>query len=204
MKLYFSPGACSLASHIVLRELAIPFEIERVDTKKKKTEKGDDYNMISDKGYVPLLKLDNGQYISEGSVIMQYLADQKPEAKLFPAHGTMERIRVQEWLNYITSELHKAHTPLFYPELKGVASEFYSERIYKAYDYLSKKLEGHDFLTGSQFTIADAYLFTVLTWAGYVGLKIDQWPRLIGYRTKIAQRPSVVAAMAAEGLNKKV
>jgi glutathione S-transferase len=199
MKLYYSPGTCSLASHIVLREAGFDFELEKVDLRSKQTESGKDFKSISDKGYVPFLVLDNQESLSEGVAIIQYLADQKPGTGLLPPAGSLERARVQEWLNYIATEVHKQHSPLFNPA-EAVTADIYRAKIGKAFDYLSGKLNGKSFLVGDTVTVADIYLFVVLGWGGLVNINLADWPVLTEYRQKIAQRPKVQAALKAEAL----
>src|SRR3954463_2219704 len=162
MQLYFSPGACSLASHISLREAGIPFDLKKADTKTKKLEDGSDYYAINSKGAVPALKLDNGQVLTEGGAIMQYVADQKPESGLAPKNGSLERYRVQEWLNYITSEVHKTFSPLWNPTADPAVKAYALDGLKKKFDWLNSQLGGKKYLTGDAFTVADAYLFTVL------------------------------------------
>jgi len=198
VKLYLSPGACSLSPHIVLREAGIPFEFETVDTAAKRTKSGADYRSINPKGYVPALELEGGQVLTEGPAIVQYLADQKPAAKLVPPPGSMDRYRVQEWLNFITSELHKSFGPLFSPKTPPEWKETLKTNLAGRFDFLSKKLEGKDYLMGSGFTIADAYLFTILTWTDYVGVDLAKWPVLKAYRERVGARPAVKAAQEAE------
>jgi glutathione S-transferase len=198
VKLYLSPGACSLSPHIVLREAGIPFEFETVDTAAKRTKSGADYRSINPKGYVPALELEGGQVLTEGPAIVQYLADQKPAAKLAPPPGSMDRYRVQEWLNFITSELHKSFGPLFSPKTPQEWKETLKTNLAGRFDFLSKKLEGKDYLMGSGFTIADAYLFTILTWTDYVGIDLAKWPVLKAYRERVGARPAVKAAQEAE------
>jgi glutathione S-transferase len=200
MKLYYSPGACSLSPHIVLREAGYSFDIEKVDLGAKKTESGADFTAINAKGYVPALKLDDGQVLTEGPVIVQYLADRKPESKLVPANGTPERYKLLEWLNYITAELHKSLGSLFNPKMPEAWQGETRTAIGKKLDYLSKQLEGRSFLLGDSFSVADAYLFTVLGWTKYVGIDLAKWPVLTAYAGRVAQRPAVQAALKAEGL----
>ena len=202
MQLYFSPGACSLASHITAREAGVNIELKRADTKTKKLEDGSDYYAINSKGAVPALKLDNGQVLTEGVAIMQYIADQKPESGLVPKAGTLERYRVQEWLNYITSEVHKGFSPLWGdngPEVKAYAQK----NLEKKFDWLDKQLAGKTYLTGDTFTAADAYLFAVVNWANFLSLDISKWTNLKAFQDRVAARPKVQEAMAAEGLTKK-
>lgn len=201
MKLYYSPGACSLSPHIVAREAGLPLTTVRVDTKNKTTESGDDYRAINPKGYVPLLELDNGVRLSEGPAIVQYLADLAPTAKLAPANGTFERYQLQEWLNFITSEIHKQFSPLFDGTMPEEAKEKFRNKLAGRFDLLVRQLEGRDYLMGS-FTVADAYLFTVLGWTRYTGPDLARWPVLQAYVARVAARPQVQLAMKEEGLLK--
>lgn len=200
MKLYYSPGACSLSPHIVLREMGLTFELEKVDLQSKKTESGSDFRSVNPNGYVPLLALDDGQVLTEGPAIVQYLADRAPEARLAPEAGTMERYRLVEWLNFISTELHKAFAPLFNPktpeEWKAIVNDLIAARL----AYVEKKLGGQVYLMGDNFTVADAYLFTVLSWGKWVGVDIGRWPTLQSYTNRISSRPTVQAALRAEGL----
>jgi glutathione S-transferase len=200
MKLYYAPGACSLSPDIVLKELGLPHEMVKVSTKTKKMEDGGDYLQVNAKGYVPTLELDDGERLTEGPAIVQYLADQVPAAKLAPANGTMERYRLQEWLNFITSELHKQFSPLFYPTTPDEVKEAQRARIAGRYNWLSQKLEGKDYLMGDRFTVADAYLFTILRWSNPSGIDLAKWPVLAQYVARVAARPKVQAALKAEGL----
>jgi glutathione S-transferase len=202
MKLYFSPGACSLSPHIVLLEAGLPFVLEKVDFKTKKTEKGTDYLTLNSKGAVPALQLDDGQVLTEGPAIVQYLADQKPESGLAPRAGTFERYQLMEILNYITSELHKAFSPLFNPEISAEAKAAAKTVVGKKLDWLTGFLGSKTHLLGNTFTVADAYLFTVLSWGAHVGIDIKQWPVLAAYHSRIAQRPKVQQALKEEGLLK--
>ena len=203
MQLYFSPGACSLATHITLRELGIPFELKRADTKTKKLVDGSDFFAINSKGAVPALQLDNGQVLTEGVVLMQYLADHKGDTTLLPKFGTLERYRVLEWLNFITSEVHKAYSPLWNPSADPKVKEYTLANLEKKLDWTDKQLAGKKFLTGDNFTIADGYLFTVINWSFFLGMNLDKWPALKEFHARVAARPSVQAALEAEGLNKK-
>ena len=203
MQLYFSPGACSLASHITLLELGLPFDLKRADTKTKKLDDGSDYYAINSKGAVPALKLDNGQVLTEGVAIMQYLADQKPDSGLVPKVGSFERYRVQEWLNYITSEVHKSFSPLWNPTADPAVKEYASANLFKKFDWLESQLAGKKFLTGDTFTVADAYLFTVVNWTNFLGIDLGKWPALREFQARVAARPKVQEAMNTEGLNKK-
>jgi glutathione S-transferase len=200
MKLYYSPGACSLSPHIVLAESGLPFDLEKVDLSAKKTERGADYWTINPKGYVPALELDDGQVLTEGPAIVQYLADLALQKKLAPPAGTMERYRLQEWLNFISTELHKGFSPLFNPrasdDWKSAARELLGKRI----GIVAKQLEGRSYLTGEVFTVADAYLFTILRWAVRVKLDMSPWPVLADYLKRVAARPAVRDVLLAEGL----
>jgi glutathione S-transferase len=198
MKLYYSPGACSLAPHILLQESKAKYTLEKVDLKTKITEKGEDFKKINPKGYVPTLQLDNGEVLTEGPAIMQYIADQAPTSKLAPAAGTMARYRLQEWLNFITSEIHKGFSPLFNPAVPDVYKIMVKENLGKRFDYLSEKLTKNNFLMGNDFTAPDAYLYTTLTWPGYVGIDLNRWPSLQAFVKRVGDRPAVKAAHAAE------
>jgi len=202
MKLYFAPGACSLSPHIVLQEAGIAAETEQVDNKEKKTKSGKDYWSINPKGQVPALQLDSGEMLTEGPVIVQYLADQKPAAGLVPAAGTIERYRVQEWLNFITSELHKSFGPIFRPTTPDAYKAISKENIGKRFDWIDKQLAGRQYLMGDKFTVADAYLFTILRWTTRIEMDLAKWPNLKAYVDRVAARPKVKEALKAEGLIK--
>ncbi|MBM3391276.1 MAG: glutathione transferase GstA [Betaproteobacteria bacterium] len=200
MKLYYSPGACSLSPHIALREAGLPFELVKKDLTSKTLADGSDFRAINPKGYVPALALDDGQVLTEGPAIVQYIADRAPEKGLAPPAGTMERVRLQEWLNYITSELHKTFSPLFNKQAsedwKDAARKLLDRRI----DYVAKALEGRNYLMGETFSVADCYLFTVLNWAHWVKIDLSRWPGVTEYQKRIAARPAVQEALKAEGL----
>lgn len=198
MKLYFSPGACSLSPHIVLRESGLPFDLVKASTKTHKLDDGTDYYTINPKGYVPLLELDDGQRLSEGPAIVQYIADKAPAKKLAPAAGTMERYRLQEWLNFITSELHKSFSPLFNPEMPEAAKQLYKTRIEGRFKWVDEQLKGKPYLLGQDFSVADAYLFTVAGWSKYVGVDIAGLANLNAFMERVGARPAVQAALAAE------
>jgi glutathione S-transferase len=200
MKLYYSPAACSLSPHIVAREAGVPIELVKVDLKAHALADGTDYTTINPKGSVPLLELDDGDRLSEGPAIVQYLADRNPAAGLAPAAGTMARYRLQEWLNFVTSELHKQYSPLFDATVPAEYKEAVKERLAQRLDWLSTRLAGHDSLTGAQFSGADAYLFTVLNWNRWVGLDTARWPVLEAYVARVGARPKVQEALKAEGL----
>lgn len=198
MKLYFSPGACSLSPHIVLRELGLEFDAVKVNGREKKTATGEDYWAINPKGSVPAVQLDNGEVVTEGAVIVQYLADQKPEAKLAPAQGSFERVRMQEWLNYVASDLHKSFSPLFSPKINDEYRAAIVEALGNRYGFLAKHLEGRQYLLGDSFTVADAYLFTILTWSPVAKLDLAKWPSLKAYFDRVQARPAVQAALEME------
>ena len=200
MKLYYAPAFCSLSPHLVLRELGLPIELVKVDTPTKKTDDGRDYRDINPKGYVPTLELDNGEHLTEGPVVVQYLADLVPEKQLAPANGTMARYRLQEMLNFITSELHKSFSPLFDPSATFELKESTKTRLAMRFDFLAKHIEGKDYLFGKQFSVADAYLFTVLNWTNFVGFDMARWPLLQAFMSRVAARPAVQEAFKAEGL----
>jgi len=201
MKLYYSPGACSLAPHIVLREGGFTFDLEKVDLGKKQTASGEDYTKINPKGYVPALKLDDGQILTEAAVIVQYLADQKPQAGLAPQLGSMERYRLMEWLNFISTEIHKQFSPLWKPTTPEQTKQFQIELLGKRFDFLTAQLERTPYLTGDKFTVADAYLFTILSWSKLLKVDLGKWPKLgKEYLGRIADRSKVREALKAEGL----
>jgi glutathione S-transferase len=202
MKLYYSPGACSLAPHIVALEAGIPLWLEKVDGKTKRTESGADFWQINPKGYVPALELDSGEILTEGPVISQYLADQKPASGLAPANGTLPRYRLQEFLGYINSELHKTYSPLFKAETPDAVRAERKEYLQRRYQFIEDVLARQPFLLGEQFTVADAYLFTVTNWARHVGLDLSGFPALQAFQKRVGERPAVHEAMKAEGLVK--
>jgi glutathione S-transferase len=200
MKLYYWPGACSLSPHIVAREAGVALDLAQLDRGERKTADGVVLSSINGKNQVPALELDDGQVLTEGPVITQYLADRKPGSDLLPEAGTMERYRVQEWLNYVTSEIHKTFAPLFRPntpdEFKSISRDFLGQR----YDWINGQLAGKKYLTGDKFTVADAYLFVVLRWSPRVGIDLSKWPNIIAYMDRVAARPKVQEALKAEGL----
>jgi glutathione S-transferase len=202
MKLYYSPGACSLSPHIVLRETGLPFDLVMASTKTHKLADGTDYYTINPKGYVPLLELDDGQRLSEGPAIVQYLGDKAPASGLMPAAGTMARYRQIEWLNFVSTELHKSYSPLFNPAMPEEGKAVYRERLKGRYKYVNEQLEGKQYLMGDSFTAADAYLFTVSSWAKHVGVDITGFANLQTYLGRVGARPAVQAALKAEGLTK--
>lgn len=202
MKLYYAPGACSLASNITLREAGIPFEAVEVDLHARKTVSGEDFSSINPKGYVPALRLDNGEVLTENVAVLTYIGDQNPATKLTPPAGTMERYRFVEWLGFINSEVHKAHGIFFNPAAGDDTKQIYRGAITRRYGWLQDVMNTRQFLMGSQFTAADAYLYTILRWAPLAGLDLVQWPALKSYADRIAGRPRVQEALRAEGLDR--
>ncbi len=200
MKLYFAPGACSLSPHIVAHEAGIELGLVRVDTKTKRTADHQDFWAINPKGYVPALELDSGELLTEGPAIVQYLADLKPETQLVPAAGTIERYRVQSMLGFINSELHKSYSPLFNPATSAETRAASVAQLQKVYGLIEQQLAVGPYLFGEQFSVADAYLFTVTKWAHYVKLELAAFPKLLAFQERVAARPAVQAAMRAEGL----
>ena len=202
MKLYFSPGACSLASHIVLCETGLPFTTERVDLRTKVTASGTDFNTINPKGYVPALELKDGTVLTEGPAIAQFLADLAPASNLAPANGTLERYELISLLNFIASEIHKNYSPLFNPQVSSDVQQERRAALAKRYAYIEQALAGKDFLTGAAFTVADAYLFTVSNWASFVKVDLSEFPNLQAWQVRVGMRPAVQQAMRAERLAK--
>ena len=202
MKLYYSPGACSLSPHIVAREAGIDLTLDKVDLATKKTSSGRDYLAINPKGYVPTLELDDKRTLTEGPAIVQYLADLKPDSGLAPANGTFERYKLQEMLNYITSELHKSYSPLFRKETPAETRDERLAYLRKRYQLIDHLLEGRSFLFGDRFSVADAYLFAVTRWANGVKLDLSEFTHLQAWQQRVAERPAVQDAMKAEGLIK--
>jgi glutathione S-transferase len=207
MKLYYAPGTCSLSPHIVAREAGLPLEIERVDIGKTphRTQSGADFSATNPKGYIPALVLDDGSVLTEGVAIVQYLADRAPQSGLVPAAGSIERYRLQEWLTFISSELHKMFSPwLFHPEHGEVAAAAARAKIAERFAFLDAQLATRSFLMGERFTAADAYAFTIVGWSKPAGIDLTPFPHLRGYMERIAGRPKVREAMRAEGLLKAV
>jgi glutathione S-transferase len=200
MKLYYTPGACSLSPHIVLSEAGFDFQLEKVDLKAKKTATGRDYLTINPKGYVPALELDDGQALTEGPAIVQYIADRKPESKLAPPNGSLERYRLQEMLNFISTEIHKQYSLLFNPNTPEAQKKVSFENLAKRYAFVAKLLEGKSYLFGETFSVADAYLFTVTNWAKNLKVDLSPWPILSQYQIRVASRPAVQSALKEEGL----
>ncbi|MBN8747757.1 Glutathione S-transferase GST-6.0 [Xylophilus ampelinus] len=202
MKLYYSPGACSLSPHIALQEAGLAFEPVLASTKSHKLQDGTDYYGINPLGYVPLLELDDGTTLREGPAIVQYIADLAPTKNLAPAAGTMQRYRLQEWLTFIGTEIHKGFSPLFNPAMPEEAKTLSKDKLKSRYQWLDKQLEGREFLMGEHFSVADGYLFTVTNWAKPTGVDLSSFPNVLAWHERVGQRPAVQAAMKAEGLIK--
>ena len=200
MKLYYTPGACSLSPHIVLNEAQFDFQLEKVDLKAKKTESGGDYLAINPKGSVPALEIGGGQILTEGPVVVQYLADKKPEFHLAPPNGTLERYRLQEMLNFITSEIHKQYGLLFKPNTPEAMKKIAMDNLVARYQIVAQTLNGQPYLFGETFTVADAYLFTVTNWAKKMNVDLSPWPMIQQYQARIAERPAVQKSLKEEGL----
>ena len=198
MKLYFSPGACSLSPHIALLESGLPFTLELASTKTHQLKDGTDFYTINPLGYVPVLELDNGQRLREGPAIVQYIADQAPASKLAPANGTWERYQLQEWLTFIGTEIHKTFSPLFNPNMPDSAKELFRAQILKRLTWVDSQLADKDYLTGAQFTVADGYLFTVCGWTKFVGVDVSGLANLGKFLERVGARPSVQKAIADE------
>lgn len=204
MKLYFAPDTCSLSPHIVLCELGLPFELIRVNNRTKRSADGSDFYQVNPKGYVAALMLDDGQVITEGAAIVQYLADLAPETALAPPCGSFERVRLQEWLNFITSEIHSGSSPLFNTTLPEAVKTLFRDKLRRRLDYVARTLDEQSFLLGKDFSVADAYLFTVLRWMAQFSIELKDWPSLTRYMALIARRGSVQTALAAEAASQEV
>ena len=200
MKLYYSPGACSLSPHIALLEAGLPYELVKVDLRAKKLENGDDFLKVNPKGQVPALALDSGELITEGPVIVQMIADQAPAKNLAPARDSNERYKLLAWLNYVTGELHKNLGPMFSPMLSDDAKGFFKDRAMGKFKYIDGELAGHDYLLGKQFTVADGYLYTMLCWADIHKMDLSGFKNLMAYKDRVAARPKVQEALVKEGL----
>jgi glutathione S-transferase len=200
MKLFYTPGACSLSPHIVLNELDLPYTVEKVDLKTHTTASGADFYTLNAKGYVPALQLDTGEVLTEGPAIIQYLAEQKPQANLLPPAGSLERARVQEWLNFIGTEVHKTLAALFNPSITPEAKSKTIDTFGKRLGVVEKALQGKDYLTGKAFSVADAYLFTIVNWAPMLGIDLSPWPTVVQFQKRVASRPAVQKTLQAEGL----
>ena len=202
MKLYYAAGACSLSPHIVLREAGLPFELEQVDNKEKKTKSGRNFWDVNPKGQVPVLELDEGGQLTEGPVIVQMIADTASAKNLAPVRDSAERYRLQEWLNFITTELHKNFSPMFSPVLADDVKAFFKDRLMAKFKYIDGQLAGRDYLMGKQFTVADGYLFTMLSWADRMKFDLYALPNLVAYKSRVGARPKVQEALTKEGLMK--
>jgi glutathione S-transferase len=202
MKLYYSPGACSLSPHIALLEAGLPYELVKVDVRAKKLENGDDYLKVNPKGQVPALGLDSGEIVTEGPVIVQIIADKASAKNLAPARDSAERYKLLEWLNFITTELHKNFSPLFNPAIPDDVKKFFVDRIMGKFNYIESQLAGRDYLMGKQFPVADGYLYTMLRWADGHKLDLSALPNLMAYKARVAARPKVQEALTKEGLLK--
>jgi glutathione S-transferase len=202
MKLYYSPGACSLSPHIALLEAGLPFDLVKVDLRAKKLENGDDYLKVNPKGQVPALALDNGELVTEGPVIVQMIADKVATKSLAPARDSAERYKLLEWLNFITTELHKNFSPMFSPVLADDAKGFFKDRVMAKFKYIDGQLPGRDYLMGKQFTVADGYLFTMLSWADRMKFDLSALPNLLAFKARVGARPMVQEALTKEGLMK--
>ncbi|WP_019142269.1 glutathione transferase GstA [Noviherbaspirillum massiliense] len=202
MKLYYTPGVCSLAPHIALREAGLEFTLEKVDAQTKRTDAGCNFLEVNPNGYVPALEIKPGTILTEGPAIMQYIADLAPSSALVPQAGSFERYRLQSWLNFITSEIHKGFSPLFKAEMPPEAKRIFRDQLARRFDHVERHLSQHEHLLGSGFSVADAYLFVTTGWSPFVGIELERWPALLAYRKRIGERPAVKAAMQAEGLIK--
>ena len=202
MKLYYSPGACSLSPHIALLEAGLPYDLVKVDLRAKKLENGDDYLKVNPKGQVPALALDSGELVTEGPVIVQMIADKAVNKNLAPARDSAERYKLMEWLNFITTELHKNFGPMFSPILADDAKAFFKDRVMGKFKYVDGVLAGRDYLMGKQFTVADGYLFTMLNWAERLKFDLSGLPNLTAYKARVGARPKVQEALTKEGLMK--
>lgn len=198
MKLYFAPDTCSFSPHIVLQELGLPYDLVRVNNRTKRTSEGGDFLAVNPKGYVAALQLENGEVLTEGPALVQYLADLKPEAGFAPENGTLERVRLQEWLNFITSEIHAGSALLFNKDLPEVVHNLFKARLLKRFDLIETTLNKTPYLMGGSFTVADAYLFTVLGWMPGFAIDLGRWPGIADYIQRIEARASVAAARARE------
>lgn len=201
MKLFYKPGACSLASHIVLLEVGATFESVEVDTDAGRTKQGEDYSKVNPKGYVPALQLNSGDVLTEGAAVLQYIADQYPQSGLAPASGTMARVRMQEYLNYVSSELHKAFGPFFSSSANDEDKKQAGGNVADKLDYVESLFsDGRAYLLGEDFSVADAYLFVTSNWSNFVGIDLSNWPNVAAFVDRVANRPASQAAMEAEGL----
>jgi glutathione S-transferase len=203
MKLYYAPAACSLAPHIVAREAGLKIDLDKLDFTTRKTEGGENFADVNPKGYVPALRLDNGEVLTEVATLVQYLADQAPKSGLAPANGTLERYRLQEWLTFVSSEIHKGFGPLWNPATPDAAKDIAKANLAKRFAYLDQHLASRPYLTGERFTAADAYLFTVVNWVNFHNVDLAPYANLKAFMDRVAARPAVQQAMQAEGLLKQ-
>jgi len=201
MKLYYSPGACSLSPHIVLHEAGLAFELVMAPTKTHKLQDGTDYYTINPLGYVPMLELDDGTRLREGPAIVQYVADQVPAKNLAPANGTLPRYRLQEWLTFIGTEIHKSFSPLFNPAMPEEGKQIYRDRLANRFEFVNRELEGKDYVMGDNFTVADAYLYTVTRWTKPMQIDISKYPNLVAHNARVEARPAVQMALKHEKLS---
>jgi len=203
MKLYYATHTCSLSPHIVAAEAGIPLALEKVDFTTYRTDAGIDYRTVNPLGYVPALQLDDGELLTEGVAIVQYLADSRPSSGLAPPSGTRERLRLEQWLNFIATELHKSFSPwLFHPEVGKAAQAYAKERLAARLAFVEQRLAASPYLAGGTFTVADAYCFTIVGWSRFTGVDLAPYPNLRGYLERIAERPAVREAMRAHGMDK--
>jgi len=202
MKLYYSPGACSLSPHIALLEAGLPYDLVKVDLRAKKLENGDDFLKITPKGQVPALALDSGELVTEGPVIVQMIADKAAGKNLAPARDSGDRYKLLEWLNFVTTELHKNFGPMFSPVLADEAKAFFKDRVMGKFKYVDGELAGKDYLMGKQFSVADGYMFTMLSWAERMKWDLAHLSNLMAYKARVAARPKVQEALTKEGLMK--
>jgi len=200
MRLFYAPGACSLSPHIVARELAIDLQLEKVDLPPRTTASGRDYLSINAKGYIPALELDSGEILTEGTTIVQYLADQRPEAMLIPPPNSMGRYRVQEMLAYINSEIHKNYNPLIYSGTSKIRRAEAAHDLQRCYTFLERHLASHEYLANDHYSVADVYLFTVTSWAAFARFSLSRFPGVLLFQERIAARPAVKQALREEGL----
>jgi glutathione S-transferase len=203
MKLYYAPAACSLAPHIVAREAGLRLDLDKLDFASGKTAGGETFSQVNPKGYVPALRLDDGEVLTEVATLVQYLADQAPQSGLAPANGTMERYRLQEWLTFVSTEIHKGFGPLWKPDTPEAMKEIVKANLAKRFAYLDQRLQSRPYLTGERFTAADAYLFTVVNWTNFHKIDLKPYPNLQAFMQRVAARPAVQQAMQAEGLLKQ-
>ncbi len=202
MKLYYTPGACSLSPHIALLEAGLPYDLVKVDLRAKTLENGDDFLKVNPKGQVPVLALDSGELVTEGPVIVQMIADKAAGKNLAPARDSADRYKLLEWLNFITTELHKSFGPMFSPVLADEAKAFFKDRVMGKFKYVESQLAGREYLMGQQFTVADGYLFTMLSWADRLKFDLSDMPNLLAYKARVGARPKVQEALTKEGLMK--